>query len=243
MTSAPSAPAFDARHVQLARAVFAAIAAVMITFSSDHSAAVGLSVFSGFAIATGLVELLAAWLVSPAGARWPSILLGVLTAIAGMAGGVAGWRTTELFFAVVISWAVLTGLVETIAGARDRRAVRRSAVADSAALAAARDGLTIGIVTLVLAAGLAVVPTRYALNYSIEGAGSFTLTGITIGVGIFGGYAAVVAVYLAIAGFSPRRPSPAEPAVPVEADASAAASGAASVPGATAPGKAPGGAA
>ncbi|HBR88628.1 MAG TPA: acyl-CoA synthetase, partial [Microbacterium sp.] len=70
MTSSPSSRAFDVRHVQVARAVFAAIAAVMITFSSDHSAAVGLAVFSGFALATALVHLAAAWLVYPVGARW-----------------------------------------------------------------------------------------------------------------------------------------------------------------------------
>ena len=40
------------------------------------------------------------------------------------------------------------------------------------------------------------------------------LTGITIGVGLFGGYAAIVAVFLGIAGFSPRRTAPAGPAQP-----------------------------
>ena len=42
---------------------------------------------------------------------------------------------------------------------------------------------------------------------------------ITIAVGLFGGYAAVVAVFLAIAGFSPRRTEPV-PAVPSEEAAS-----------------------
>ena len=37
---------------------------------------------------------------------------------------------------------------------------------------------------------------------------TFTLTGIIIGVGIFGAYAAIVAVYLAIAGLSPRKTAP-----------------------------------
>ena len=48
----------------------------------------------------------------------------------------------------------------------------------------------------------------------------FTLTGITIGVGIFGAYAAIVAVYLAIAGFSPRKALPVttEAHAPVPAD-------------------------
>jgi hypothetical protein len=39
---------FTARHVQLTRAALAAVAAVMITFSPDHSASVGLAVFAGF---------------------------------------------------------------------------------------------------------------------------------------------------------------------------------------------------
>ncbi|MNL67086.1 hypothetical protein D3C87_1916440 [compost metagenome] len=61
----------------------------------------------------------------------------------------------------------------------------------------------------------------YALDYTIEEAhATFTLTGITIGVGLFGGYAAIVAVYLGIAGFSPR---PAEAADDVTADAAASA--------------------
>ena len=56
------------------------------------------------------------------------------------------------------------------------------------------------------AVALLLVPTQYALEYTIEEANAtFTLTGIIIGVGIFGGYAAIVAVYLGIAGFSPRK--------------------------------------
>ena len=59
-TSAPAkvtvlgctARTFEVRHVQLGRALFAAVAAIMITFSADHSAEVGLAVFSGWAIAT-----------------------------------------------------------------------------------------------------------------------------------------------------------------------------------------------
>ncbi|WP_438354872.1 acyl-CoA synthetase [Microbacterium sp. CJ88] len=220
MTPAPSVRPFDLRHVQLVRALFAAIAAVMITFSPDHSAAVGLSVFSGFAISTALVFGLAAWLVHGPGTRWPSILLGLLSIVAGMVGGIVGIRTTTLFFVVVIAWAFAAGLVETIAGARDRRALRRAGTTDPAAIAAARDALTIGILTLVLGAALLLVPTQYALQYSIAGAGSFTLTGITIGVGVFGGYTAIVAVYLAIAGFSPRRAAEAATAVDAPGEAS-----------------------
>ncbi|QIG39013.1 acyl-CoA synthetase [Microbacterium sp. 4R-513] len=213
MSTSPAPRTFEVRHVQLARAVFAALAAVMITFSPDHSAAVGMSVFSGWAIATSIVFFVSIWLVYPSGQRWPSVLLGIVTVIAGMAGGVTAWRTTLVFFIAVIAWALLAGTIETVAGARARRALRDSA--DAQARGEARDALTIGIITIVLGLGLLFVPTQYALNYYIEDAGrSFTLTGITIGVGIFGGYAAIIAVYLAIAGFSPRRASVAEDGAP-----------------------------
>lgn len=215
---ASSGRPFEARHLQLARAAFAAIAAVMITFSPDHSSQVGLSVFSGFAIATGLSFFLSVWLIFPAGRRWPSVLMGILAMVAGMASGLVGLRSTALFFSVVIAWALLSGFVEALCGWRDRRAIRAAGVQDETGRAAARDALTVGIITFVTGLALLAVPTQYALPYFIEEAGrSFTLTGITIGVGIFGAYAAIVAVYLAIAGLSPRR----SPAVDSHEDAAA----------------------
>ena len=61
-----------------------------------------------------------------------------------------------------------------------------------------------------LGIALLVVPGQYVLDYYIPDADqTFTLTGIAIAVGVFGAYAAIVAVYLAIAGLSPRRDAPA----------------------------------
>ena len=74
-----------------------------------------------------------------------------------------------------------------------------------------------------LGLALLLVPTQYALEYTIEDANAtFTLTGIIIGVGIFGGYAAIVAVYLGIAGFSPRKPLPVTTEAPDERRSTAA---------------------
>lgn len=224
MTTAPATRSFAVRHLQLARAAFAAIAAVMVTFSPDHSAVVGLSIFGGFALASGLVLLAAGWLVYSVDTRWPSVVLGTLSVIAGLAGGIAQLRSVTMFFVIVIAWALLTGLVEAIAGARGMRAARGLPKTD-AARTESRDGLTVGILTTALGLGLLLVPTGYALQYTIDDAdATFTLTGIIIGVGIFGAYAAIVAVYLAIAGFSPRR-TPAGPAPEhaIEAPAGAAA--------------------
>jgi uncharacterized membrane protein HdeD (DUF308 family) len=206
--SAP-ARAFTARHVQLLRALFAAAAAVMITFSPDHSAAIGLSVFSGFVLTTSLVMILAVWLVFPAGQRWPWVVLALLSVAAGMAAGVPAWRTEDLFFIVVIAWALTTGLVELIVGLRARRAADPTA----------RDAITVGAFGLLLAVLLIAIPAGFAQPYAIKGAGEFELTGIILGVGMFGGYAAIIAVFLGIAGLTPKRaaaPAPASETASVE---------------------------
>lgn len=247
MTPSSSARTFEVRHVQLARAGFAALAALMITFSPDHSAEVGAAVFSGFAVATGLVFLLGAWLVSPAGGRGAAIALGTVTVLAGIVSGLPPVRSVVGFFLVVIAWAVIAGAIELAVGVRAllraRRAARTGDETDAAPRRAgyvapwtprdgatpapplsrgdARDAVVVGALGILLAAGMLLVPTGYALRYTIEEVGqTFTLTGIIIAVGIFGAYAAIVAVYLGIAGFSPRpaaasaSPDPAASAAP-----------------------------
>ena len=198
---------FEVRHLQLGRALFAALAAVMVTFSGDHSAAVGLSVFSGWAIATALLLLAAGWFVYPAGRRGPAIALGAATIVAGMIAGVPSLRSDATFFAVVIAWAAVAGLIELVAGIRDRGSDE------------SRDRILIGSLTLVLALGTLLVNPAYSLGY-VVGGNDYELTGIIIGVGLFGGYAAVVAVFLGIAGLSPRAAAP----VPVTTEAPGAAS-------------------
>lgn len=211
-----TARTFTVRHVQLVRALLAAAAALMITFSPDHSAAVGLSVFSGFAIASALVLALSAWLVHPAGNRWPAVVLAFLGVIAGMATGIPAWRTDDLYFAIVISWGLLAGLVELISGLRDRRAADPTA----------RDSITVGAFGILLAVLLLLVPAGFTQPYAIEGAGEFVLSGIILGVGLFGGYAAIVAVFLGIAGFTPKRADAVDSAEPADAESPAPTQGA-----------------
>lgn len=194
---AASPAAFQVRHVQFARAAFAALAAIMITFSADHSAEVGLAVFSGWAIATGLVHVLSAWLVHPRGRRGLPLLLGALTLVAGMIGGIPPLRSVTMFFVLVIAWALVTGGIELAAGIAARRRGDEGA----------RDAVLIGAFGLALGLGLLLVNPAYSLDYFIDDADRwFTLSGITIGVGVFGAYAAFVAVFLGIAAFSPRPP-------------------------------------
>lgn len=189
-------PTFTVRHLQLARALFAAMAAVMITFTSDHSATIGLAAFSGFAVATGLVWGLSAWLVYPAGRRAVPILLALINGSAGIIASSPMARTTTMFFIVVIIWAALTAIVEGWWALYERR---------GAYAAEAKDSLGVAIITAVLLAAIALIQPTFALEYfneTINEGG--TLTGITIAVGVFGGYAAIIAVFLGIAGFSPK---------------------------------------
>lgn len=191
-----------ARGVQAGRAALAAIAALMITFSPDHSAALGLAVFSGFAVATAIVWFLGAWLSYPAGRRSGAVVLGALTLIAGLIAAIEPLRTIPGFFVIVGVWAAVTAGVELAWGLVDRR---RFTARTERTLA--RDAIVVAAFGFVLAVGLALVPMDYNLPYEIVDNGvtlHFTLTGITIAVGLFGGYAALVAVYLAIAALSPR---------------------------------------
>jgi uncharacterized membrane protein HdeD (DUF308 family) len=192
--SAP-ARAFTMRHVQLLRALFAAVAALMITFSSDHSAPVGLAVFSGFVFTTALVQVLAAWLVLPAGSRWSYVLLAAVGVIAGMVSGIPAWRSDDLFFIVVSGWAIISGAIELLAGIRARRSGD----------ALSRDAITVGALGVLLGIVLLLIPAGFLQEYTIDKAGTFILSGIILGVGMFGGYAAILAVFLGIAGLTPKR--------------------------------------
>ncbi|MGN7979533.1 acyl-CoA synthetase [Microbacterium sp. 22195] len=197
---------FTARNVQLTRAALAAVAAVMITFSPDHSAAVGLAVFAGFALSTGLVQLLAAIIVHPSGHRWPSVIIAAVSFAAGMFGGIPGLRSEGLFFTLVIAWAAATGFVELIAGIRSK------------GTDGARDAVLVGGLGLLLALLLALVPAGFVQESVLAGGVTSTLTSIIIGVGLFGGYAAIVAVFLGIAGLTPGAKKTADAETGTDAD-------------------------
>lgn len=186
---------FTVRRVQMIRAAIAAVAALLITFTVDHSAGVGLGVFAGLAIATGLLFLAAAFFAVGSGGRWPMVLLGAISVAAGALAIVPPLRSTIFFFVLVIGWALTSGLAELLLGLRARRA----------ADATARDSVTVGALTLLLGIVLLLIPAGFRLDYTVDDAGSFTLTGIILAVGALGAWAWIVAVYLAIAALSPRR--------------------------------------
>ncbi|MEJ1230828.1 MAG: hypothetical protein WDM88_09850 [Galbitalea sp.] len=109
-------------------------------------------------------------------------------ALIGVNGGL------PVLIVVVALWGVVTGFLELYAGIRSRRA-----------RAAARDWIFIGAVTVLLAVVALVIPPGYVQHYTAPGdGGSRVLNASVMIVGALGIYGAVVAVYLAIAGFSLR---------------------------------------
>lgn len=186
---------FTVREVLWAFAALAAVAALLITFSPDHSATVGLKTLSGFLTATALLAIAAAWVVARPGWRWPWLLILAVNMITGAIAYLPAVDSTNGYFIVTLVWAALLAIVFFAWGARLRAAADRRA----------RDAFFLGGLTALFAIGLAIVPWHGEWPWQAEG-DSGTLTGITVGVGLFGAYAAIVAVYLAIAGFD--RPTP-----------------------------------
>ena len=178
-----------ARTMLILRAMVAAIAAAVVTFAQDRSGDFALIVFLAFLIVTLVVLVVEMVLRGFSTPRWALALayaLGVLLVVA-----LPGESGARFHFALLI-WAASAGIVELAAGLVQRGS------------AEARDRLTVGALTCVLAIVTLLVSPAYSLDYFVEEAGqSFTLTGTIIGVGLFGGWAAIVAVYLGIGALSP----------------------------------------
>lgn len=178
----------------IARACPALVAAVIITFVADHSTRIGLTVFGGFGVASGiLVGLLALRDVDRGVLRVLFVLVGILgvglgaTALGLQGGGL------EPLIALVSGWAALTGALELYAGVRSGRR-----------LASGRDWRAVGVLSLALALSYLVVPPGLHKHFAGSDGVHGTLTASVVLVGIFGAYAAVVCVYWVIGGLSLR---------------------------------------
>ena len=122
------------------------------------------------------------------------------------------WAGVAATFVMGLGTAITVATIATIAVTAKGLARRMAAGRDGGGALLMR-GLEFGAagLLLLLGVGLLLVNPAYSLEYFISDANqTFTLTGITIGVGLFGGYAAIIAVFLGIAGFSPRRPAAVE---------------------------------
>jgi uncharacterized membrane protein HdeD (DUF308 family) len=178
----------------IARAVPAAAVALVITFSADHSARLGLLALGSFALVTGVVLVVGA--LRGAYPRTPFAVQGGLLVVGG---ALALALSQSGVPALIVLTAVLfgaTGVIEVIAGVRARDA-------------AARDYIFVGGLSVVLAVAVLLVPTDLVDVISIPDIEVPPLTASIVVVGLLGAYAAIAAVYLVIAGLSLKGAAPA----------------------------------
>lgn len=170
--------------VQLVRAVIAFAAGFAITLDQDHTAAYGIAMFAAFAIVSGLA-VAAFFFVTDAGDRAIWLVQGIIGIAAGIVALIVHSTGLGALLYSVSVWALLTGAAELYGGWRARRV--------PAAASAARDRLLVGGLTVVLAIVYLVIPAEHRLA-----------------VGLFGAYAIVIGVYLAIGALSLKWARPAE---------------------------------
>ncbi len=191
----------------LLRAVPAIALAIVVTFSADHSATLGLVTFGAFALLSGAVMVVFALRQDAGITRTLSLVQGALGVISGVAAlAVTGGGVPYLVF-VVSTWAVATGFIELYLGLR----ARRSTSADAKAMS--RDLIFAGGLTVVLAIVVLLVPPGFSQPFTGPDGIDRELTASVIIVGVLGAYWAVVGVFLVIAALSLKwadAPAPAE---------------------------------
>lgn len=182
----------------LLRAIPAIAGALAITFSADHSPRFGLLAFGAVAVLGGMLVAFEALGIPTHPTRMLTFARGVLTAIAGGAALVLGAVLGDAAEAatliwLVAGWALVTGVLEVIAGWRARR---RGPLGRDAALT--------GALTLLLGLAVVILPPDLRQEYGgieqVEGA----LTASTQAVGYLGAYFALLGVLLVIEGLTLR---------------------------------------
>lgn len=179
MTDSPrTAPRSPYWGVPVARAIPLLVTALVITFSSDHSAQVGLLAFGVCAVLTGAIVAVLSWRTLPVRSlRVNALIQGVSSVVFGglaLALSATGGLGFFLFCATMNS--AICGFLELYAGLRS-----------TGKHPAARDWSVVGVLSIVLALVLIFFPTDPVFA-----------------VGVFGAYAAIVGVYLVIGGLSLR---------------------------------------
>ncbi len=202
--ASPALGAPDSWVAPLARAIPAIIVGIVITFSQDHSAALGVTAFGVFAIVTAAVVLASALRADRAlrGITW---VHGIVTAVAGIAALALPERTLGVLVLLVSAWAIITGALDVVNGIRFRRT-----------RPIARDWLLAGGLTVVLGFVFLIFPKDYADPFAIEEKGEIVASGVVTAdvslVGVFGAWAFIIGALFAIAAVSLRtvRPDPVE---------------------------------
>lgn len=171
------------------RAVPAAVVALVITFSADHSAFLGLLALGSFAVVTGAVLIVGA--LRGSYPRTLFLLQGALLIAGGIAALALNGAGLVALLVLTSNLLGVTGIVELVAGLRAR-----------GTNPAARDYIFVGGFSTLAAIAVLLVPADFVDVITIPGKDVPPLTASIMVVGLFGAYAAIVAVYLVIAGLS-----------------------------------------
>lgn len=176
----------------VARAVPALVIGAVITFSADHSQSLGLASFAALALLGGGVLVLAAVRGAVLGAdRSTMIVQGSASMVAGIAAAVLAATDLPFFLPIVSLWAAVTGALELSLGWSNR-----------GRHAASRDWIFVGALTVVFAVVAFLIPADLQDSWANDAGVEGVLTASVVSVGALGAYAAVVGVYLVIAGLS-----------------------------------------
>jgi len=178
--------------VVIARAIPAVVAAIVITFTADHSATLGFVVFGGFGILSGSAVLARAmWAPGAGAARIPLAIAGGVSVLAGLAGLMLSSSGIATLVALLVGWSAITGLIELATGILQRRSHPE-----------ARDWRFAGAITAAFAAVVLIVPPGFSQRFTGPDEVERALTASVIVVGAFGAYAAILGVFQIIAGLS-----------------------------------------
>jgi uncharacterized membrane protein HdeD (DUF308 family) len=176
----------------LLRALPAAVAAVVVTFNADHSAFLGSLVFGGFAVVSGVVLVLGGLrALRPDPTATMFVVQGAVSVLVGGIALVAPRGGVGLLLLLVGAWAALTGFAELYSGLRSR-----------ARLDSAKDWIFAGGLTVLFAIVAFVIPADYSQPFTGPDGVDRSLTASIVLVGLVGAYAAILGVYLVIAGLS-----------------------------------------
>lgn len=171
----------------LVRAVPAIVLAIVITFSADHSAGLGLLTFGIFGVLSGLAIGVFALRGAAGAERTVQLIQATLSVLAGVAALAVTAGGLPYLVLVVSAWAVTTGFLEGYLGLRSRGEP------------GARDRMFVGALTIVLAIAVLVVPPDYIQPFAFDEA-TGEVTASVIIVGLLGAYWAVLGIFLVIAG-------------------------------------------
>ena len=187
----------------LGRAIPAIILAIVITFSADHSARLGLVAFGAYAVASGLATgIAAATRVAPGTVRLVVLCQAVVALVTGGVALAVPGGGYAYFVLVLSAYAAVCGFLEIYLGARSwRRSPARSSVGPSASSAVARDWMFVGALSVALGIIAFVIPANFNQPFSVEGVSGVVTASVAL-VGVFGAYLAIVGIFLAIASFS-----------------------------------------